>query len=78
MGIKSRIIKHVVINNTYDVLMGMWKGIKKFVRQFRLFIKNEQGNIMNKDTYTESENEEKEMNKRYSGRGNQDADLFKK
>ena len=32
---------------------------------------------VNKDTYTESENEEKEMKKKYSGRGNQDADLFK-
>ena len=73
MSIKSRIIKYIVKNNTYDVLIGIWEGIKKFVQQFGMFNNNEQDDRM----YTESENEENEMNKRYSARGNQDADLFK-
>lgn len=72
MGVKNWLIKRAIRNNTYDLLVGMWEGILKFVQQFR------QNNIMNEDIYTEAENEEKEMNKRYSGRGNQDADLFKK
>lgn len=84
MGLKSRLIKHIVKNNTYDVLMGAFDGIVKFVNELyrrffhyiRLYINNGQKPKVNTDTYTEAETVERQMNKKYSKKGNQDGVLF--
>lgn len=84
MSLKSRLIKHIVKNNTYDVLMGVFDGIVKFINELyrmsvhyiKTFKNNEQSKSLNNDTYTEAETAEKEMNKRYSKKGNQDGVLF--
>ena len=76
MGIKSWLIKKVVKENTYDLLVGIWEGIIKFVQHLSLYIKNKQRPKATSNTYTENEIEEKEMNKRYSKKGNQDADIW--
>ena len=63
--VKNTIARDVLKYHPKILWRAFWKGLKEGNKR------------VNKDTYTESENEEKEMKKKYSGRGNQDADLFK-
>ena len=81
MGLKSWLIKKVVRENTYEILIGVWDGGWRFLQEIFNRMKSYvstgwKSKLKVSGHHTDADNAEEQMDKKYSKRGSQSADLF--